>query len=81
MLKSKTLSAAAAKAIDGYQVMVDGKETQVKDLTEEQAKLQLCLAIDFMERMDSFSADIASTMDAWRRGQPTPTDTTKGGAS
>lgn len=70
MANSQENEARDPADIDGYQVMVNGREVQVKDLTEEQAKIQLCLAIDFMERMDSFSADLRQTMDAWRRGKP-----------
>lgn len=52
----------------GYQVRIDGQDVQVQDLTVEQLRNQLCVAIDFLEVIDERAQNNADLMKAWRNG-------------
>lgn len=65
---SSTSVSSVASRIEGYQVMVDGKEKMVCDLTPDEAKMEICQLIDHLEQFDILSSSLSQQISAWRRG-------------
>lgn len=51
-----------------YQVVIGGMAIDVSDLTEEQAKQQLCRIIELMEEIQSSAFSVNEKIESWRVG-------------
>lgn len=58
-----------AKNWSEYQVMIDGKEKTVGDLTVDELRSELCNAIDRLEAIDAATSKVTEQIESWRKGE------------
>lgn len=55
--------------LNEYQVMVDGKEKLVGDLTIAELQIALCHSIDSLEAVNAAADEVTRRIEAWRKGE------------